>query len=237
MLQSVFITGNSSGLGYGLSGEYLARDWRVYGLSRRGCHGLSGDLHDRQCDLNNQPGIKPALASLLGDVQQLDIVYLNAGVLGGLNKITDITLEQLNQVMNVNVWANKLILDWLLTSDIHIKQVVAISSGAAISASKGWGCYSLSKIALNKLIELYATEFEDTHFISLAPGLVDTAMQDYLCDEDGVLKKEFPAVKKFRQARGTVNMPSAEQAARSIIEIVPQLMKLPSGSYADIRTM
>ena len=30
------------------------------------------------------------------------------------------------------------------------------------------------------LIALYADEFPNTHFTALAPGLIDTAMQDYL---------------------------------------------------------
>jgi benzil reductase ((S)-benzoin forming) len=237
MQKTVFITGNSSGLGYGLSEEYLARDWRVYGLSRRGCHGLSGDLHDIQCDLQNQAAIAPALTTLLSNVQQLDMVYLNAGILGGLNRITAVSLEQLKQTMDINLWANKLILDWLLTSNIQIKQIIAISSGAALSANKGWGPYSLSKIALNKLMELYANEFPDTHFLSLAPGLMDTAMQDYICDEASVAIVEFPTVKKFRDARGTETMPTPKTAAKAIIEILPRLKEMPSGTYVDIRKL
>ena len=237
MPQAVFITGNSSGLGHGLSEAYLARDWQVYGLSRRGCDGLSGKLHDIRCDLNNQSEIVPAMTTLLAGVQQLDIVYLNAGIFGELSRISDITQKQLDQIMNINVWANKFILDWLLSSDITVKQVIAISSGAALSAHKGWTCYSLSKTALNKLMELYATEFTFTHFTSLAPGLMDTAMQDYLCDEEHIIKNDFPVLEKFRTARGTGTMPSPQVAALSIIAVAPRLLNLPSGSYADIRTV
>lgn len=235
MQQTVFITGNSSGLGYGLSEGYLDQGWRVYGLSRRGCLGLDGDLHDIECDLNERHSIAPALVNLLAGVSQLDVVYLNAGIFGELNRITDITLEQIERIMNINVWANKIILDWLFSSDISVKQVIAISSGAAVSASKGWACYSLSKVTLHKLIEHYATEFTDTHFCSLAPGLVDTAMQDYLCDDEGILIDQFPALQKFREARGTDMMPSPLTAAKSIIALTSSLLKLPSGRYADIR--
>ncbi|MFT5133653.1 MAG: benzil reductase ((S)-benzoin forming) [Gammaproteobacteria bacterium] len=237
MQAKVFITGNSSGLGYSLSEAYLAEAWQVYGLSRRGCEDLGGDLHDIKCDLNNLDEIPAAMATLFAHVQELDLVYLNAGVLGELTRIIDITQKQLTQIMNVNVWSNKVIVDWLLNSNIRVKQIVAISSGAALSANKGWGCYSLSKIALNKLMELYAEEYTDTHFCSLAPGLVDTAIQDYLCDKSGVLRDEFPGVKKFREARGSAAMPSAKQVAKSVMRIAPRLMKLRSGSYADIRTM
>jgi benzil reductase ((S)-benzoin forming) len=237
MQQSVFITGNSSGLGLGLSEEYLARGWQVYGLSRHGNPDLSGDLHDIQCDLNNQSEIVPALNSLLVNVRQLDIVYLNAGIFGELKRLVDITQEHLERVMNINIWANKIITDWLLASDIKTTQIIAISSGAAISANKGWGAYSLSKVSLNKLMALYAVEYGETHFCALAPGLVDTAMQDYLCDESGELRKEFPGLNKFREARGTDLMPTPREVAKSIASVTPRILKIPSGSFADIRTM
>ncbi len=237
MQQTVFITGNSSGLGYGLSETYIAQDVEVFGLSRRGCQIKSRHLHDIQCDLSNQEAIATALDNLLDNVKQLDLVYLNAGVLGEMRKLNDISISHLNTIMNINVWANKTILDYLFKRNIKIKQVIAISSGAAISANKGWASYSLSKIALNKLVELYADEFPETHFTSLAPGLVDTAMQDYLCDESQVPEEDFPTVKKMREAQGTDIMPSALDAASSIVNLVPRLLLLPSGSYADIRSL
>ena len=86
-------------------------------------------------------------------------------------------------------------------------------------------------------MELYATEFTFTHFTSLAPGLMDTAMQDYLCDEEHILKNDFPVLEKFRKARGTDAMPSPLVAAESIIAVTPQLLNLPSGGYADIREL
>src|SRR5690625_6916597 len=75
----------------------------------------------------------------------------------------------------------------------------------------GWGGYSLSKEALNNLITLYAEEMPNTHFLSLAPGLVDTDMQEYLCGE--VDSAEFPSVQKLRDARGTDNMRSEEHTS------------------------
>ena len=237
MQQNILITGNSSGLGYGLTEAYLTQGSTVYGLSRRGCANLSGKLHDVHCDLSKHDQIALALQILLDNVEKLDVVYLNAGIFGELTHIADFKPEQLNRIMDINVWENKFILDWLLSNTIRITQVIAISSGAALSANKGWAGYSLSKIALNKLIEHYATEFTSTHFIALAPGLIDTAMQDYLCDETLELGDEFPGLEKFRQARGTETMPSPRRVAQSIIDILPSLQKLPSGGFTDLRNL
>jgi hypothetical protein len=76
-----------------------------------------------------------------------------------------------------------------------------------------------------------------TALCALAPGLVDTAMQDYLCDPAKTDAAHFPSLGNLRNARGTDAMPSADQAARNITGIINKLMAFPSGSFLDIRTM
>ena len=239
MGQRIFITGNSSGLGRGFTRHYLRQGAEVYGCSRRGCNlqESGGRLHDIHCDLGDLESIAPALDALLGGVEKLDLVILNAGILGAIKTMRDTTLEELRRIMDINVWSNKVILDWLLDSGMSIGQIVFISSGAAVNGSKGWGGYSLSKAALNMLARLYAHEFPATHLTALAPGLVDTPMQDYLCDPGSVNVEEFPSVQKLRDARGTANMPAPDEAAARIAAVIPELGSHPSGSFLDIRTM
>lgn len=235
MSSNLFITGNSSGLGRGLTETYLSREWTVYGLSRRGCSGFDGRLHDIRCDLEDREAIPLALSSLLEDVSHLDLVILNAGILGQMKDLSDTTLDEIEQVMEINVWSNKLILDWLLSSDISIEQIVLISSGASVNGNRGWGAYGISKAALNMLTSLYAHELPNTHLSALAPGLVDTTMQDYLCNM--VDAEKFTSVKKLRAARDTTAMPDPKTAGELIADTIPRLCSLPSGAYADIRSM
>lgn len=236
MTKHVFITGNSSGLGRGLTKCYLARGWSVFGLSRRGCSGLEGKLHDIRCDLANIDEIPKALDALLDDVEKLDLVILNAGVLGNIQDMSETSLEEIRELMNINVWANKQIMDWLLQSTIAIDQIVVISSGAAVNGNRGWGAYALSKATLNMLAKLYSRELTQTHIIALAPGLVDSAMQDYLCDQ--VTDPRFSSsVDKLRAARGTPAMPTPEQAGELIVEAIPSLKSFPSGEFVDIRNL
>lgn len=237
MTSAVFITGNSSGLGYALTKEYLQRGCSVYGLSRRGCRGLAGDLHDIECDLARHELIVPALERLLGDVAGIDLVFLNAGVLGEIREISTTPLADVKRVMDINLWANKVILDWLHARALPIDQIVLVSSGAAVHGSKGWGAYALSKAALNMLTQLYAHEFPQTHLCALAPGLVDTAMQAYLSDPRRVDARLFPGVQRLRDARGTPDMPSPDAVARRIAARLPRLKRHPSGSFQDLRSL
>ncbi|MCP4408614.1 MAG: SDR family NAD(P)-dependent oxidoreductase [Gammaproteobacteria bacterium] len=231
--QSIFITGNSSGLGRGLSAAFLKRGCRIFGCSRRGYTGLEGDLKDIQCDLTNFNTIPVAMETLLGKAKGLDLVLLNAGILGEIKTMAKTSMDEIRHIMDINVWSNKLLLDWLLTWDRPVAQIILISSGAAVLGNKGWGGYALSKATLNMLAQLYAHEFPDTHISALAPGLIDTAMMDYLCVEpDPVV---YPALNRIRNARGTDVMASPDIAAERIISVLEEVRRFPSGSFVDIR--
>jgi benzil reductase ((S)-benzoin forming) len=236
---NVFMTGNSSGLGLGLTESLMARDAIVWGMSRRGCPlkpKYDDVLRDRIQDLGQLNTIEEGLNSLLSDCLRLDLVILNAGILGRIQDISHTDVHDLEHMMRVNVWANKVILDWLIERQIPVGQIVAISSGAAVNMNYGWGGYSLSKAALNNLVQLYAPEMPDTHLVALAPGLVDTAMQDYLCDE--VDADDFPSVQKLKDARGTEHMPGPREVADRILDLLPNLRdQHESGAFVDIRQL
>ncbi len=236
---NVFITGNSSGLGLGMTEALLEHDAIVWGMSRSGCpraeHNDDG-IRDRKQDIGNLNDLEEGLERLLSDCLRLDLVVLNAGLLGRIQPLAQTDVHDLEHLMRVNVWANKVILDWLIERQLPVDQIVAISSGAAVNMNYGWGGYSLSKAALNNLINLYAPEMPDTHLIALAPGLIDTGMQDYLCGE--VDSDAFPSVQKLKDARDSDAMPKPRQAAEQILDLLDDLKtRFESGQFVDIRQL
>jgi len=231
-MKNTFITGNSSGLGKGLTQTLLSHGYQVYGCSRRGCD-LTGNIKDIRCDLTDFDSVTATLEELLTNVDSLDLVILNAGILGQLQNMSETSMEDLQQIMDVNVWSNKFILDWLLQSGLRIKQIILMSSGAAVLGNKGWGGYALSKATLNMLGKLYAHEFPNTHISSIAPGLIDSKMMDYMCNE--VDSDEFPALKRIQSARIEGKVLSPIQAAERIMESLPYIKDYDSGSFIDIR--
>ncbi len=245
--KTVLITGVSSGLGYGFARAYLEDGWTVYGVSRRVPADLEdlaakspGAFHFRALDLAQYEAIGPAIRELLGHTSRLDLAILNAGVLGEIEDLRDAAIEDLRLTTEINLWANKAILDTLLNKEagagIAVDQVIAISSGASINGHRGWSGYSISKAALNMLTMLYAAEAPETHFTALAPGLIDSAMQDYMSETPDVNK--FTSVQRLRDARGTDAMPGPYDAARKIMPVFARLKKEhPSGAYADVRKL
>ena len=233
---NVFITGIGSGLGEALVKEFLSRGYKVFALSRHLPDELKKEpnLVFEHCDLSRLEEVYPKAEKLLGKVNKnLPWVILNAGVLGELQEMRETSLRELRDVMDINLWANKVIFDLLKDlqqrETLKVGQIIAISSGAAVNCNKGWSGYSLSKAALNCLVRLYHWEFPDSHLVSLAPGLIWTPMLKHIVEE--VDAEKFPSVKRLQQSPKL----SPENAAKMLVRFFPKLAKYPSGSFVDVR--
>jgi NAD(P)-dependent dehydrogenase (short-subunit alcohol dehydrogenase family) len=230
-MKNILITGISSGLGEALAQAYLEEGDTVYAIGRT----LSGKLDHYShffffpYDLSETFMIQSTLRDFLQN-RTFDLVILNAGVLGDIQTLSQTDLMVAKEVMEINVWANKELID-LLSRQSHVKQIIGMSSGAAVNGSKGWGAYSLSKAALNMLLKVYAKELPDIHFTALAPGVIRTPMVEHIMDE--VDDNAFPSAKRLKE--NPIQTP--KEAAKNLIAIFPQLLEQESGSFIDVRTM
>ncbi|MDD4234927.1 MAG: SDR family NAD(P)-dependent oxidoreductase [Bacteroidales bacterium] len=231
---NILITGTSKGLGEGLAKYYLNKGYIVIGLSRSSNTDLRSyeNFTYYSLDLSNLDSLPAKFKSILVNTPKIDLAILNAGILGKIADMRESSLTNIKKVMDTNVWSNKILIDNLVKYNIP-NQIVAISSGAAISGSRGWNAYSLSKAALNMLISLYADEIPEVHFSALAPGLVDTQMQEYISSlpED----KQFPTMQRLKKARGTADMPKPNNIAPKIAETINKIQEELSGSFFDVR--
>lgn len=227
----ILLTGASRGLGSGLLDYAINANYETITLGLTNPQKSNRHIH---CDLSKLDQAEKIVKEDLID-KSFDIVFLNAGILGPLDKIQNTTIKALDSVMEVNLWANKLILDQLLFIEASIKQIVLISSGASVSGGRGWAGYSLSKAAANMLMQLYAHEFHGAHLVALAPGLIESEMQEKIREAD--FGEAFPVFKRLKKAKGTADMQSPQEAAKKIFDVLDKVLELPSGSYADIRKL
>lgn len=237
MIRNVFITGASSGIGLGLAREYLAQGVQVCGLSRRAPKELIGRPNFRfeSADLLQLETVPAVVTKLLSGTSQLDLVVLNAGILGRVADMGEITPAELQEVLTVNLVANKVLIDAVFGSGLPVQQIVAISSGAATTPNRGWNAYAISKAALNMMVGLYAAERPETHFCALAPGIVDTAMQDQISEVPR--DDRFASLDMLRSAKGSPMMPKPEVAAARLVDGMAKATKYPSGSFLDIHSL
>ena len=227
MKKNVLITGCSSGFGLALTKFYIQKGCKVFGISRNKPDYTNDNFLYIKCDLSNVENIKPSLSEFLQNIKNLELVYLNAGMLGDIKSSYDLTIPELREVYELNVYANKELLDILAT--INVKKIIGISSGAAVNGSKGWGGYSLSKAGLNMLMNLYSKEMKNTKLLAVAPGVIETPMTDFIRYElDDVA---FPSAKRLKEGE----IQTSNEAAIRMDKLVQKSSRFESGSFIDVR--
>ncbi|MGM0519526.1 MAG: SDR family NAD(P)-dependent oxidoreductase [Campylobacterota bacterium] len=229
MAKNVLITGCSSGLGLALSKLYLQMGYNVYGISRTKPQIQHENFYFELFDLSNIEAIKDGLTQFIITAEEFEIVFLNAGKLGTIKPSVDVSTKELNDVYELNVYANKEILDILY--NIKVDNIIAISSGASKNGSKGWASYSLSKAGLNMLINLYSKELLQTKLIALAPGVIETPMTDYIRFD--IDDEKFPSAKRLKEGK----IQTATQAANNIFDFIQKVDNFNSGDFIDIRDL
>jgi len=222
---NVLITGTSSGLGFSLAKAFKESGYNVYGISRSK---TDLDIKQTQCDFNDLDNTKISIRELI-NVNDLKYIILNAGMLGKLDKQCDLSIKDYNEIFNVNVLSNKVLLDFLMKK-CDVKNVIGISSGAALKTYFGWSLYCSSKSAFKQLISSYAHEFPQTHFLSLAPGIIKSKMQGLIYQED---EERIPSVKKFHEMYNKMDTP--DKVANNIFSSLSALRRYDSGSFVDMR--
>ena len=231
---NILITGHSRGLGKALTIHYLRKGHVVTGLSRSPMTG--GETHTtlRQVavDLANLKALQNALKKNIDNEESYELIFLNAGQLGNIKKMAKTDLTEIQSLMDLNVWANKLILDWLISKKIIPEKIIVISSGASKKGNLGWGSYAISKATLNMLVQLYAHEMPQTQILALSPGLVRTQMQAQLQEFS---KTQYPSLQRFQESWENGATPSAETVAEQLAKIVSSTESYESGSFIDIR--
>jgi NADP-dependent 3-hydroxy acid dehydrogenase YdfG len=227
MLKNILITGCSSGLGLALTNYYLEKGFKVYGISRNKPDIKNENFIHKSFDLSNISKIKEELSAFILDIKEINTVFLNAGMLGKIKVLEELSIEELNEVYALNVYANKEILDVLM--NIKVENILVISSGASKNGYKGWGSYSLSKAGVNMLVNLYSNEMLNTKILALAPGVIKTPMTDYIRFE--LDENIFPSVKKLNV--GVVQ--TSLETAIKIDNLINKIAEFESGTYVDIR--
>ncbi len=229
MSKNILITGCSSGLGLALTNFYLDSGFTVYGISRSKIDIKHKNFNFKAFDLSKIDDIKEKLTPFINEISEIETVFLNAGTLGEIKEMSNLTVDEIKKVLDLNVFANKELLDILSKS--KVLNIIALSSGAAIKGSKGWGAYSLSKASLNMLINLYSKEMLNTKLLAVAPGVIETPMTDIIRFE--VDDKIFTSAKVLKE--GEIQLPL--DAAKRLYKMIKRIDEFESGTFIDVRNI
>lgn len=163
------VTGASRGIGAAMA-EALAREGAHVVLTARTAqdlegveeriHAVGGSATIAPMDLTESESIARLAEAIAGRWQALDVLVLNAAMLGTLTPVTDIDGKEFNKVLTLNVLAQQALIrvfDPMLRKS-SAGRLVAVTSGVGREPRAFWGAYGASKAALETLVLAYGEE-------------------------------------------------------------------------------
>ena len=197
------ITGASQGLGKALAEATLQQpDTVVLGVSRRATIEHARYRH-QALDFSDLDAVRHNITKLFPAWPDADSLTLinNAGVLGDIGYAGEQANEHYQFVFDVNLTVPAMLMNTFLSAYSGRpvpRTVLNISSGAGRRPTDGWGAYCASKAALDMLSQVVQQEQDrrgtGVRIRSLAPGMVDTAMQESIRATD---EQQFSQAQKF----------------------------------------
>ncbi len=133
-------------------------------------------------DLTDGESVARLAAAVSERWGKLDILLLNAAMLGNLGPVSAIEQEDFSRVIQLNLMAQHVLLatfDPLLRKS-EAGRVIAMTSSVGTQPRAFWGAYAASKAALEALVSSYGLEVQNLSPVRVAivdPGRTRTQMR------------------------------------------------------------
>lgn len=185
------VTGASRGIGAATAEALAAAGAHVILVARTASalesvddriHAAGGSATIAPLDLTDGDSIAKLAAAVAERWEALDIVILNAAMLGSLTPVEHIDPKEYARILGLNLIANQSVIaafDPLLKNSDQA-EVVALTSSVGSEPRAFWGAYGSSKAALEILLGAYADESRHSgrvrvHIVD--PGATRTRMR------------------------------------------------------------
>jgi short-subunit dehydrogenase len=183
-MDSVFITGGTTGIGLELAKKYLAKGYKV-GICGRDEHKFNKafpikplHLHFYPIDVSNRSALQETIKSFSKPIG-LNLLIANAGIAYPIkSKVPDFNLTY--KMIDVNIkgvlYAFEAALEVMIPQGRG--QLVGISSVAGFNGFPGTSGYSASKAAVMKICESFSVDLKSLGIdvTCICPGFVDTPL-------------------------------------------------------------
>jgi NAD(P)-dependent dehydrogenase (short-subunit alcohol dehydrogenase family) len=185
------VTGASRGIGAATAEALAAGGAHVILVARTSSaleeiedriHEAGGTATIAPLDLTDGESIGKLAVAVAGRWDKLDILVLNAAMLGSLTPVQDIDPKEYSRLLSLNVLANQALIaafDPLLRR-AERADIVALTSSVGGEPRAFWGAYGSSKAALESLLGAYADEtayLERIRVHIVDPGATRTRMR------------------------------------------------------------
>ncbi len=178
------ITGGGTGVGAALARLLAERGHSVVIAGRREIP-LAAVAADTNAlivvgDISTEDGAHQLIKATLAKFGKIDNLVLNAGIVTN-GKVADLSVEDWNQTININLTANFLLCKFALPHLVKTKgNIVGVSSIASLRSGHGLAAYGSSKAALTALIQNIAFDYaaDGVRANVVCPGWILTEMAE-----------------------------------------------------------
>jgi NAD(P)-dependent dehydrogenase (short-subunit alcohol dehydrogenase family) len=189
--QLALVTGAGRGIGAAIAEALAAEGAHVVLTARTGAeleaveeriHAAGGSATIAPFDLTESDGIARLAQAVAERWDALDLLVLNAAMLGTLTPVAQIDGKEFNRLLTLNLLAQQALIaafDPLLRKS-KAGRLIAITSGVGRSPRAYWGAYGASKAALETLVLAYGEEVKNLAPLKVAlvnPGATATRMR------------------------------------------------------------
>lgn len=227
-----FVSGASRGIGEALARRYFERGMRLVLCSRGAPVLAEGDrVIARRLDVRDAE----AMEALVPEIEQrfgaVDLWINNAGVLEPIAPVRDVSVEAFRDHIDTNL------VGVFIGTRCYVRHLrrqerggvlVNMSSGAAWKPYEGWGAYCAGKAGVERLTEVVAAEeaASGLRAYSVAPGVIDTAMQARIRATD---PSDFPERERFVERKRTGAFNDPVMVADELLRIAFDPDRTPAG--------
>lgn len=194
---TAIVTGASKGIGYALTLNLAQRGIDVFAVARSEdeLNKLKSNYPERinivVADISAAEG-RNKIIQKIGDcgITKIDFLVNNAAVIGPLKNLEEITEDEFQNLLNINLYAAVFLSSKLLPF-LTGGRILNVSSAAEGLPTAGAGLYAISKAALKMATRVQQLEYSNVAVNSVIPGEVETNMQVELRNSDHPLKQTF----------------------------------------------
>lgn len=229
-MRKAYITGTSSGIGKALAERFLENGDAVVGIARRESISHENYMHIK-LDLSDLDAVERFSFSFDGDFSEV-ILINNAGWLGEVKPVGALENKSIARLNAINVSAPCMLMNSFIKhgeSYKGLKTIVNISSGAAQYPIESWAGYCASKAALDMFSRVIKEEHPDISVMSIAPGVVDTEMQQAI---RAVPENDFKDSARFHEMHKKGELNSSENVAKQIVSLIDHKENAPNTVFS-----
>ncbi|MCJ8006037.1 (S)-benzoin forming benzil reductase [Lederbergia wuyishanensis] len=229
-----FVTGASKGIGLAISKELLQENNIIVCVARTKNEELlkcteekKGKLIFLEYDLAESSGLHALMKEMLSfmpeNPQSVTLIN-NAGVIDPIGRAENNDHKAIIKSIAVNLTAPMVLTSTFikqLESQNVPKKVINISSGAGRHPYSGWSSYCAGKAGLDHYTRVVSEEQKHVpngvKVISVAPGIIDTGMQERIRESD---REDFELLDRFVEYKEQGKLSLPEQTAKKLIQII-----------------